>query len=98
MNWISALGPMQWLMILAVPPAVLSLYFLKLKRKEIAVPSTLLWRRTLEDVHVNSIWQRLRKNLLLYLQFCFLGSVDIGLFAAWLEWSKPDRRASDLYH
>ena len=49
MNWISALGPLQWLMILAVPPAVLSLYFLKLKRKELAVPSTLLWRKTLED-------------------------------------------------
>ena len=72
MNWISALGPLQWLMILAVPPAVLSLYFLKLKRKELAVPSTLLWRKTLEDVHVNSIWQRLRKNLLLYLQLLFL--------------------------
>ncbi len=72
MNWISALGPLQWLMILAVPPAVLSLYFLKLKRKELAVPSTLLWRKTLEDLHVNSIWQRLRKNLLLYLQLLFL--------------------------
>ena len=72
MNWISALGPLQWLLILAVPPAVLSLYFLKLKRRELAVPSTLLWRRTLEDVHVNSIWQRLRKNLLLYLQLLFL--------------------------
>jgi len=72
MSWISALGPLQWLLILAVPPAVLSLYFLKLKRRELAVPSTLLWRRTLEDVHVNSIWQRLRKNLLLYLQLLFL--------------------------
>ncbi len=72
MSWISALGPLQWLLILAVPPAVLSLYFLKLKRRELAVPSTLLWRKTLEDVHVNSIWQRLRKNLLLYLQLLFL--------------------------
>jgi len=72
MNWISALGPLQWLLLLAVPPAVLSLYFLKLKRRELSVPSTLLWRKTLEDVHVNSIWQRLRKNLLLYLQLFFL--------------------------
>ena len=72
MNWISALGPWQWALLLAIPPAVLSLYFLKLKRKEFLVPSTLLWRKTLEDVHVNSIWQRLRKNLLLYLQLIFL--------------------------
>ena len=72
MSWISALGPLQWLLLLLIPPAVLSLYFLKLKRRELAVPSTLLWRRTLEDVHVNSIWQKLRKNLLLYLQLLFL--------------------------
>lgn len=72
MSWISALGPVQWLLILLVPPAVLSLYFLKLKHRELAVPSTLLWRKTLEDVHVNSIWQRLRKNILLYLQLLFL--------------------------
>lgn len=78
MNWISALGPMQWILLLAVPPAVLSLYFLKLKRKELAVPSTLLWRRTLEDVHVNSIWQRLRKNLLLYLQLLFLALIILA--------------------
>lgn len=72
MSWISALGPMQWLLLAAIPPAVLSLYFLKLKRREIAVPSTLLWRRTIEDLHVNSIWQKLRQNLLMYLQLLFL--------------------------
>jgi hypothetical protein len=73
MNWISALSPLQWALMLIIPPAVLSLYFLKLKRKEIDVSSTLLWKRTVEDLHVNSIWQKLRKNLLLYLQLLFLG-------------------------
>lgn len=72
MSWISALGPLQWILLAAIPPAVLSLYFLKLKRREIAVPSTLLWRRTIEDLHVNSIWQKLRQNLLMYLQLLFL--------------------------
>jgi hypothetical protein len=72
MNWISALGASQWLLLLAIPPAVLSLYFLKLKRRQMAVPSTLLWKRAIEDVHVNSIWQRLRKNLLLYLQLLLI--------------------------
>jgi hypothetical protein len=72
MNWISALSPLQWMLMLAIPPAVLSLYFLKLRRRELEVPSTLLWKRALDDLHVNSIWQRLRKNLLLYLQLLFL--------------------------
>ena len=89
MSWISALGPLQWLLLLAVPPAVLSLYFLKLKRRELAVPSTLLWRKTLEDVHVNSIWQRLRKNLLLYLQLLFLAILILACLRP--GWSGQNR-------
>lgn len=68
MNWISALGPLEWAFLLAVPPAILSLYFLKLKRQPVEVPSTYLWSRTIEDLHVNSIWQKLRHSLLLFLQ------------------------------
>lgn len=73
MNFINALSWPQWLLLLAIPPAVLSLYFLKLRRKPIEVPSTLLWQKSLEDLHVNSIWQRLRNSLLLVLQMLFLG-------------------------
>ena len=73
MTWINMLSPLQWALLLAIPPAILSLYFLKLKRQEALVPSTMLWKRAIEDLHVNSIWQKLRKNLLLYLQLLFLG-------------------------
>ena len=73
MTWINMLSPLQWAMLLAIPPAILSLYFLKLKRQQAVVPSTMLWKRALEDLHVNSIWQKLRKNLLLYLQLLFVG-------------------------
>ena len=58
----------QWAILAAVPPAIVLLYFLKLKRRPLEVPSTYLWHRSVEDLHVNSIWQRLRNNLLLYLQ------------------------------
>jgi hypothetical protein len=58
----------QWAVLAAVPPAIVLLYFLKLKRRPLEVPSTYLWHKSIEDLHVNSIWQRLRNNLLLYLQ------------------------------
>src|SRR5262245_12078164 len=62
------LGPAAWAVLAGVPVGIIALYFLKLRRRPVQVPSTLLWRRTLEDLHVNSLFQRLRKNLLLFLQ------------------------------
>ena len=62
----------QWSILAAVPPAIVLLYFLKLKRRPVEVPSTFLWLRSIEDLHVNTIWQRLRRNLLLFLQLLLL--------------------------
>ena len=62
----------QWLVLAAIPPLIVLLYFLKLRRQPLEVPSTYLWHRTLEDLHVNSLWQRLRQNLLLFLQLLLL--------------------------
>jgi hypothetical protein len=64
----STLSPTQWALLALVPPAILALYFLKLKRRPLVVPSTYLWKKSLEDLHVNSLWQRLRKSILLFLQ------------------------------
>lgn len=66
------LSPLGWAILAAVPPAIVLLYFLKLRRQPLEVPSTYLWRRSIEDLHVNSIWQRLRQNLLLFLQLLLL--------------------------
>ena len=79
MNFIPALTTLQWMLLAAVPPAIISLYFLKLKRHPVEVPSTYLWTRTIEDLHVNSIWQRLRQSLLLFLQLLVL-LLDILIF------------------
>ncbi|MEO8268523.1 MAG: BatA and WFA domain-containing protein [Aureliella sp.] len=68
MSPINMLSWWQWMIMAAVPPLIIMLYFLKLRRIPVAVPSTYLWKKTIEDLHVNSIWQRLRKNLLLFLQ------------------------------
>ena len=42
------------------------------KRRPLEVPSTYLWHHSIEDLHVNTIWQRLRRNLLLLLQLLLI--------------------------
>jgi len=69
----------QWSILAAVPPLIVMLYFLKLKRRPIEVPSTYLWSRTIEDLHVNSIWQRLRQSLLLFLQLLLVALIMLAL-------------------
>src|SRR5262245_41965966 len=67
--------PVPWwagLVLLLLPLVILLLYFLKLKRKPLHVPSTFLWKKSIEDLHVNSLFQWLRQNILLVLQVLVL--------------------------
>jgi len=69
----------QWGLLGLVPPAIIALYFLKLRRLPLEVPSTYLWSRTIEDLHVNSLWQRLRQSLLLFLQLLLVALIAFTL-------------------
>ncbi|MCX5671027.1 MAG: BatA domain-containing protein, partial [Planctomycetota bacterium] len=77
MDWLS---PMTGLVAAAVAvPALVLLYFLKLKRRDMPVSSTLLWKRAVQDLQVNAPFQRLRRNILLFLQLLALAAILVAL-------------------
>lgn len=64
MQWM-ALGNLGFLVII---PVILALYLLKRKYEDQEVSSTLLWSKTLQNWEVTRPWQKLRRNLLMFLQ------------------------------
>ncbi|MBP6179136.1 MAG: BatA and WFA domain-containing protein [Anaerolineales bacterium] len=62
---------------LAIP--IILLYMLKLRRKQTQVSSTMLWEKILRDKQANAPWQKLKRNLLLFLQLLILAALVVAL-------------------
>ncbi len=60
-------------------PAIILLYLLKLKRINTPISSTLLWRRTLEDLKANTPFQKLKRNLLMFLQIIIVALLVLSV-------------------
>jgi hypothetical protein len=74
----SFLAPL-FLVLAALALPILAFYMLRLRRREVLVSSTMLWRQVLRDREANAPWQRLRRNLLLLLQLLLLALLVFAL-------------------
>ncbi len=75
MNWLH----MEALIFLFLIPVIVLFYFMKLRRKEIPVSSSFLWRKSISDAKVDSFFQKLRMNILLLLQILFIALMACAL-------------------
>ena len=83
MSWLTPL--FGGIVLAVVVPSLVALYFLRLRRSERYIPSTFLWKRSVEDVRANAPFQRLRMNLLLLLQILLLVLLGIALMQPRLD-------------
>lgn len=74
----SFLTPLAFLGAILAGPIIL-MYMLRLRRREVLVSSTFLWQQVLQDNEANTPWQRLRRNLLLFLQLLILALLVFAL-------------------
>ena len=70
---------------LAIAIPVLLLYMLRLRRREVLISSTFLWRQVVKDTEANTPWQRLRRNLLLFLQLLILLALVLALTRPFIQ-------------
>ncbi len=76
MHLLNALG-LAWL---AIGVPIVLLYLLRMRRREVVISSVLFWERALADMQANAPFQRLRRNLLLFLQLAvvLLGALAVA--------------------
>jgi len=67
-----SIGSIPGIVLFLLPLVLILLYFLKLRRKPLTVSSTFLWKKSIEDLHVNRFLQWMRHNTLLLLQLASL--------------------------
>jgi hypothetical protein len=90
-------------------PAILFLYFLKVRRPEVRVSTLMFWRPQVADRQANAPWQRLRASLLLFLQLAaalalalalmrpgVTGAAGVGQTTVVLLDGSPSMTASDV--
>lgn len=83
MTWPGFGYPLGAAFFLALIPLVI-LYFLKLKRPRVEIPSLALWSSVVNDQRVNSPFQTFKRNMLLLLQLILLTLIILALMQPFL--------------
>ena len=84
MSWPTFSFPFGGWFFLALIPLVV-LYFLKLKRPRMEIPSLALWQSVVNDQRVNSPFQKFKRNLLLLLQLILLCLIILALMQPFIS-------------
>ncbi len=71
-------SPMSFLFLLGLIPIII-MYLLKRQYVEIEISSNFLWERAIKDIEANRPWQKLRRNLLLFLQILLFSLLVLSL-------------------
>src|SRR3989339_1323225 len=80
----------------AALPAILVLYFLKLRRQDRIVSSTLLWKRSVYDLRVNAPLQMIKRNILLLLQLLAAALLILALARPFTKLVRAQGRQATL--
>src|SRR5260221_4487354 len=78
-------SPLMLGMLVPICGLIVVMYILKLRRKDVVVSSTFLWRQVIRDVQANAPFQKLRKNLLLLLQLIAAALIILALSAPFVR-------------
>lgn len=70
-------------------PALLLLYFLKLRRRPVRVSSTMLWESAVRDLQANAPFRWIRPSLLLFLQLLALACLLAAIARPALDTGEP---------
>ena len=88
------LSPLSLIALLPLAGAIILLYLLRLRRRDLVIPSVFLWRRAVQDIQANAPFQKLRRNLLLFLQLAALACLVAGLAAPFFLASRLGGRST----
>lgn len=67
-------------------PALIVLYILKRKHKEVIISSSFLWNEVYKNTRANTPWEKLRKNIMLLLQAIILLSIILALMKPFINY------------
>src|SRR5689334_10935704 len=75
----SFFNPLNLIWLAPLASLIVLMYILKLRRKDVVVSSTYLWRQVIRDVQANAPFQKLRKNILLLLQLIAIAMLVLAV-------------------